>query len=91
VTEKSRLQLQIDSLSRQLDNERTARAKLATERDDWREKALGPTVKRDFSREETKPYELSGMTQTQPGIPIIKADPTDPKTDPVAPIPRKKT
>ncbi|MFT3843105.1 MAG: hypothetical protein QM723_39315 [Myxococcaceae bacterium] len=89
VTEKQRLQLQIDSLSRQLDNERTARAKLATERDDWREKALGPTAKRDFSREETKPYELSGMTQTQPAIPIVREG-IDPKTDPIAPIPGKK-
>ena len=97
VTEKQRLQMQIDSLSRQLDTERSGRARLATERDELREKlSLSPKAK-DFSHEETRPYELGALRGTQPEIPAVPLPPewgddsTDPGSKPVTLRPVVKT
>ena len=51
VTEKQRLQMQIDSLTRQLDNERTARSRLSV---------------KDFAHQDTRPYDLGTLQGTQP-------------------------
>ena len=97
LAEQERLKLQIDSLGRQLELERTARAKTATERDEWREKFLGQSTAnfpvqpaRDFSRQETKPYELGTMRQTDPSMPaVVVPDPLD-TTQTDQPSPRAK-
>jgi chromosome segregation ATPase len=80
LTEKQRLELQIDSLSRQLDTERAARARLASEL------ALGSGKRAaaDTSRQETKPYELAGLSPTVREMPALKLEP---RTDPVNPVP----
>lgn len=78
------LRMQIDALSRQLEQERTARARALAERDDFRSrfKALaGPTSNRiEDSREETRPYFLAPAT-TQTEMPAIKIN--ELRTDPV--------
>jgi hypothetical protein len=97
VTDKQRLQMQIDSLSRQLDTERSGRARLATERDELREKlSLSPKSK-DFSHEETRPYELGALRGTQPEMAAAQLpaewgeESTDPGTQPVTLRPTVRT
>lgn len=81
LTEKQRLSLQIDSLSRQLDTERAARARLASEL------ATGSgrrPAAADTSRQETKPYELAGLSPTVREMPALKVEP---RTDPITLVP----
>jgi hypothetical protein len=97
VTDKQRLQMQIDSLTRQLDTERGGRARLATERDELRERLSLSPMSKDFSREETRPYELGTLKGTQPETPAVPLPPewgeeaTDPGNRPEPLRPTVKT
>ena len=63
--------MQIDSLSRQLDTERAGRGRIATERDELREKLKLPAVAKDVGHEETRPYQLDALRGTQPEVAAI--------------------
>ena len=80
VTEKQRLQMQIDSLSRQLDTERGARARMTAERDELRERLSLSPQSRDFSHEDTRPYEIGTLQGTQPELPAASLSPSSPSS-----------
>ncbi len=81
VTDKQRLQMQIDSLSRQLDTERNARARLATERGI------------DFAHEDTRPHEIESIQATQPGVPgpVLPPEWGEDQTQPGKSFPSRKS
>jgi chromosome segregation ATPase len=84
VTDKQRLQMQIDSLSRQLEAERSGRARISSERDELREKLSLGVKPKDFSREDTRPFELGPLRSTQTEVPVVPmpAEWTEERTEP---------
>ncbi len=86
-TELQKTQLQVESLGRQLENERTARAKATTERDEYKERFMALTHAGDSAPTSTIPQfiEERVITKSYKTITLPKTDPDpqdQPKTDP---------
>jgi|CXWL01.1.fsa_nt_gi chromosome segregation ATPase len=86
-TELQKSQLQIDSLGRQLENERTARAKASTERDEYKERFMALTNAGDVQSNSTIPpfIEERVITKSYKTITLPKIEPDQAdqvKTDP---------